>query len=242
MTAKLRTKGFVIKKKDRFESDRVFTVFTEDFGRLEIRAKAIRKIASKLRGGIDFLCLSEIEFIQGKNYKTLTDAVLIEKFNGIKENQEKLETAGKIADILDNLIKGEEKDEKVFSLLAESFDKLKNCQNNKVNCQLVYYYFSWNLFSLLGYSPELYKCAVCQNKLNPSDVYFSCEEGGVMCSQCLKTDRAAKKISPDTVKILRIILKKDWKLLSKLKIRDSPLSLLENISDNYYLYIKEQNE
>ena len=71
MTLKYKTKALVFKKTDRNESDRVFSVFTENFGRLDIFAKAIRKNVSKLRSGIDIFFISDIEFIQGKNRKTL---------------------------------------------------------------------------------------------------------------------------------------------------------------------------
>ncbi|MBU4204806.1 recombination protein O N-terminal domain-containing protein [Patescibacteria group bacterium] len=73
MALHYRTIGFVLKKNDIGEADRIFTVFTLDFGKVKISGKAIRKIASKLKGGIDVISLSEIEFIQGKAYKTLTD-------------------------------------------------------------------------------------------------------------------------------------------------------------------------
>ena len=84
MTTRYKTRAFVFKKNDVNESDRVFSVFTDDFGRLDIFAKAIRKNVSKLRSGIDIFFFSEIEFIQGKNRKTLTDAVLKDKFNNSK--------------------------------------------------------------------------------------------------------------------------------------------------------------
>ncbi|MBI2054147.1 MAG: DNA repair protein RecO [Candidatus Staskawiczbacteria bacterium] len=240
MTVRYRTSGFVIGKKDRFESDRVFTVFTQDFGKLEIKAKAIRKIVSKLRGGIDFLCLSEIEFIQGKNFKTLTDAVLIKKFINIEQNLEKLETAGRMAGLLDNFIKGEQKDEEIFSLFSETLEKLENQPLCNSRYALIYRYFFWNFVSFSGYLPELYKCAVCQGGLDPSNIHISCMEGGVVCHRCLKPDNTAKKITQDIVKIMRIILKNDWNVLLKLKIDNSSLILFENISEDYYSHLKEK--
>jgi len=83
MAAQYRTRGFVLTKEDRGEADQVFSVFTEDFGKIKIKAKSIRKIKSKLRSGIDLFCFSEVKFIQGRTVKTLTDAVVIEKFKDI---------------------------------------------------------------------------------------------------------------------------------------------------------------
>ena len=99
MALQYKTEGFVFKKEDIFEADRIFSVFTKDFGRIEVLGKAIRKIASKLRGGMAMFDLSEIEFIQGKNKKTLTDAISIKKFSNITKNPEKLLLVVKISEM-----------------------------------------------------------------------------------------------------------------------------------------------
>jgi len=39
-----RAQGFILKKEDRGEADRIFTIYTKDFGKLELLAKAVRKI------------------------------------------------------------------------------------------------------------------------------------------------------------------------------------------------------
>ena len=85
-----RTQGIFLKKEDRGEADQLFTVFAEDFGKLEILGRAIRKITSKLRSASSPFYLSEIEFIQGKTYKTLTDAILIDNFKNIREYPQRL--------------------------------------------------------------------------------------------------------------------------------------------------------
>lgn len=222
MTTYYRTKGFVFKKDQMNESDQTFSVFTKDFGRLELKAKAIRKITSKLRSGIDIFYFSELEFIQGKNNKTLTDAVKIKKFDANSR------TLNKISDVLDNFIKGQEKDERTFELLNEIFEKLNN--------KLAFQYFFWNFVSLQGYHLEVKDCALCRGKLNPYNVYFSGKDGGAICKNCVGpaltrkfTQSLPQKINSDIVKVLRLILKKDWQTISKLKIEPSSQNLLENI-------------
>lgn len=234
MALHYRTSGFIIKKKDVSEADRIFTIFTKDFGKIKVSGKAIRKISSKLRGGIDMVSLSEIEFIQGKNHKTLTDSVVLENFKGIKDNLVKLRIAYKIAEVLNNLIKGEEKDERIWELLNETFEKLNNQPLVVGYWPLIYYYFLWNFFSILGYQPELYKCVACQKKLIPGFLYFSSGDGGIVCNRCTKT---RKRINTDTVKILRLILKDEQNLLFKLKIPPFSKKLLTDISKDYYKHL-----
>jgi len=232
MTTRYKTKAFVFRKNNINESDRVFSVFTDCFGRLDIFAKAIRKSTSKLKSGIDIFFMSEIEFIQGKNRKTLTDASTIEKFDNVCQDQEKFETANRISEVLNDFIKGEEKDNEVFELLTDFFNKLDNGSLKIKNHRLAFQYFFWNFISLQGYRLQVDNCAICTSKLNPYNIYFSNKEGGVVCKKCSVTDKSLKRINSDIVKILRLIFRKDWRTISKLKIEPSSQQLLEEVSEN----------
>jgi len=205
-----RTQGIIFKKEDRGEADQLFTVYTKDFGKLEILGRAIRKISSKLRSGAEIFYLSEIEFIQGKAHKTLTDAILVEKFENLKNNLNKLKIAYKISQVLDNLVLGQEPDEKIWQLLKETFRKLNKLEISTAKLELLYYYFFWNLVSLLGYQPELKNCTI-----------------------------QGKKINCDIAKIIKIILRKDWQILPRLKITPAHLKLLKNVSRWYKLKMYE---
>jgi DNA repair protein RecO (recombination protein O) len=237
-----RTLGLVLKKEDRGETDQLISFYTKDFGKLEILGKAIRKISSKLRSGTNVFYLSEIEFIQGRAHKTLTDAVLVDKFKNLRKDLKKSAVAYKIAEILDDLIKGQEKDEKIWRLVLETFHKLDDLTLLPVNYFLIYYYFLWNLFSVLGYRPEIYKCSFCQKKLEPNKIYFSIEEGALICSQCSKKTKGVITVNEGLVKILRIILKKDWLTFKRLKIENYQKKALKEISENYLNFVAEQSK
>lgn len=241
MAIHYRTEGFIFKKVDFGEADCFFTIFTKDFGKLEILARAIRKINSKLRGGAQLFWLSEIEFIQGKTHKTLTDALLIENFKNIRNNLGRLKTAFQIAELFDKVMAAEEKDENLWNLLNEVFYKLNNHSLLSASYFLLYYYFFWNLFSILGYSPQLYDCVLCQKKLTATTLFFSLKEGGIICQNCFKSvsqeqKKIVQKIEPEIIKILRIILKKDSKTFLRLKIELPQQKALKDISKNYLSY------
>lgn len=237
MAIHYRTQGFFLKKEEKGEADFLFTVYTRDFGRLEILGRAIRKIQSKLRAGAREFCLSEIEFIQGKAYKTLTDAILIEEFKDIKRDLGKLKIAYQIAEVLDNLISGQEKDERIWNLLNETFQKLNNYSLLTTHYPLIYYFFLWSLLSFSGYQPQLYNCVLCDKKLEPKNLCWSSEGGGIICEDCFKNDFNLQKINTDIIKILRFLLQKKWQIINRLKISPLHLEQLKTISDNYLLHI-----
>ncbi len=228
-----RTKGIVFKKLDRKEADQLFSIYTKDFGRLEILGKAIRKATSKLRSGIEIFYLLEIEFIQGKSYKTLTDAVVIEKFKHLRKDLKRLEIAYRMRQVLDSLIKGQEKDKKIWNLLLEVFGKLND--SSFQNREIVYYYFLWKFLSILGYRPDLYNCSTCQEKLKPEALYFDLKREGIVCGNCFSKDNI--QISPETIKIIRVIIDQDSKITFRLKINDKDLKDLEEFSKHYLSFI-----
>jgi len=225
MRTRYRTKAFFLKKKNRAEADQVFTLLAKDFGKIKVLGKGIRKTTSKLRSAADLFFLSELEFIQGKTYKTLTDAVLIDKF--LKNNFEWKE---KIAEVLDFFLK-QEKDERIWKLFLNTFSKLDNGNS----AHLIYYNFLWNLFSLLGYAPELYRCASCQKKLLPETLFFSPEQGGVLCWRCFQKE--SKEISVGAVQTLRLLLNgKD--VVEKLKVCQEDMNCLKTVSDFYCFFLR----
>lgn len=193
-----------MKKSARGEADEILTVYAKDFGKLKVLGKAIKKITSKLRGGADLFYLSEIEFIQGKTRKTLTDAILIENFKNIRRDLLRLKIAYRIAELLDDLISKEEKDGKIWELVNEVLEKLNNPKLLVADCRLLYYYFFWHLVSILGYQPKISGCSI-----------------------------QAKEVNCDIIKILKVILEKDWRILSRLRLEPGHLRLFKNISEWY---------
>jgi DNA repair protein RecO (recombination protein O) len=143
--------GLILKKEDRGEADQLFTVYTKDFGKLEILGKAIRKISSKLRSGMEVFYLSEIEFIQGKGYKTLTDSLPLEKFKNLRQDLNRLKIAYQMAEAADDFLRGPEPDEKIWSLLLKVFRKIDDQKFSVRNLPALYRYFLFNFLSFLGY-------------------------------------------------------------------------------------------
>lgn len=212
----------------------LFTIYTKDFGKVEVLGKAIRKVSSKLRSGAELFYFSEVEFIQGKTHKTLTDAILIEKFANIRKDLRKLSVAFKISEVLNSLVRGQEPDEKIWKLLVSVTLKLNSVKNIEEVKHKIYYYFFWNLISLMGYEPDFYKCYVCGKRISQKSIYFNAREGGLVCENCQKSKKALREIDPDTIKVLRLALKKDWKTLAKVKLSEDNLKSITSTSD-YYL-------
>ena len=161
MTTHYTTSGIILRSEDRGEADRVFTVFTKDYGKLLLWAIAERKITSKLRGGLELFSLSSLEFIQGKNRKVLVEAVTVKPYLSIRKDVASLYVTHRIADLVDFLSKGEEADQQIWSLLEETLDSLDTMNAPYTP---LYYYFLFNAVEVLGYQPSPEHCEECSNR------------------------------------------------------------------------------
>ncbi len=237
MFNRYKTKGVFLVLENRGESSKFLTAYTKDFGKIKLFGKSIRKKESKLKFGAGIFILNEIEFIEGRNYRTLTDIKIIDNFKRIKKDLIKTIYAHRACEELDILTREEEKDEKIWVLLKFFLENLD--QKEVPDKSLIYYYFVWNLFSLLGYAPELYNCVFCFKSIKKEPVYFSFKNGGIVGSCCFKKDGDILLISEDEIKILRILIGKDKKIsFNRIKIDLKTKKNLENLTKKYLNHLE----
>lgn len=230
-----RTQAILLRAVSYSEADRLFLAYTKEFGRVEVLGKSIRKITSKLGASSRLFSLIELEFIQGKSHKIITDTLALDKFNGIRQDLKKLAQAQQMAHALASLAVREEKDEKVWQLLIETFSFLEQYPaNDSGSTLLVYFYFLWKLLVFSGYTPELYFCPVCSKRLTPEIFYFIPQEGGLVCGNCssrLNYEKFEKEfIRVSVVKLMRILIQKPIVVLARLKVGTEDLANLAKVS------------
>src|SRR2546430_6710542 len=63
----LVTPAIILARIDYGEADRIITMLTPGHGKLRLLAKGVRRVRSKLAGGIELFSVSTITFIQGRS-------------------------------------------------------------------------------------------------------------------------------------------------------------------------------
>lgn len=148
MATHQRTRGIILHRRYMGEYDLVVTAYTKDFGKLKLSAISARKITSKLRGGLEPLCLSGLEFIEGKSRLVVTDAQTQERYNTIRGDLARSQIAFHVLDSVDRLVQGQEADRGVWKLLSETLHSLNSPASLP---QEILAQFSPRFFALLGY-------------------------------------------------------------------------------------------
>lgn len=218
--ANYKTRGIIIKRTNFFEADRLLVIFTEKFGKVRAIAKGVRKPLSKLAGSIELFCLTDFLIAEGRNLDIVTGAEIEKCFFNLRNHLDTTTTAYYIAEIIDQMTAENQAHPRIFNLLIEVLENINESQSD-----LMLPYFEFNFLSDIGYKPELEKCVECRKLIN-KDLYFSFENGGLVCANCRGLDI---KISTNTIKALRLILSSQLSKVKRIKKDKNLLKELENL-------------
>ena len=183
MTTHYRSEGVILEEKNFREADRIFTIYTKEFGKLTLLGRSVRKGKAKLKMNTSLFSYVDVQFIQGKGLNTLTDIKVLNCFAETKKDLSKLSLFYRIGEMISSLIYEEERDERVFSLLLESFEKINNEFFSKKEKKLFFCFVTFQMLYFLGYKLYIKRCPLCSKEAR-KDGYFVPQEGGVVCKDC----------------------------------------------------------
>lgn len=123
----ITTSAVVIRSRNSGENGKIFSLFCRELGLIKAHAQGVRKTNSKLRSHLVDFSLNKVSLVRGKNFWRLTGATTEKNyFQTFKVVPVKLKTAANIVHLLERLLHGEEKNEKLFDLVKGGFDFLEN--------------------------------------------------------------------------------------------------------------------
>ncbi|MFH1392833.1 MAG: recombination protein O N-terminal domain-containing protein [Patescibacteria group bacterium] len=127
--ATYQTTAIVLKRENIFEADRLYYLYTEDFGKIRVIAGGVRKNGAKLTGHLEPFGLIWVELMSKKGGDLFITTALSETniLNGsVFPNQIALFT--KMSDFILKMLRGQEKDKAMWNFIIESFWAAKNLE------------------------------------------------------------------------------------------------------------------
>ena len=213
--------GIILGKKDVGETDRIYTIYTFEMGKIRVLAKGVRRAKAKLAGYLEPITQAEIFIAKTKGLGKITGSIVGNNFVHIKSSIESMKQVFYVFRLLEKIITEQSQDENVSNLLKDYLETMEelsaeeNLKNeNKKNILTLGFLFKF--LSELGYQMEVGKCIRCGKKLVSSENYFSAKRGGVLCLDCSPRENQKIKINDESIKFIRIFLKN--KLTSLIKI------------------------
>lgn len=189
------TTAIILSRIDYGEADRILTLLTPDQGKLSVLARGVRRVKSKLAGGIELFSTSHVTFIRGRGEMgTLVSARLDKHYGAIVQDLERTMTG---YELIKRLHKATEDmpEPEYFELLHQAFEAL---DNPEVPLALVRFWFDAQLLRLAGRAPNTQTDALGR-RLEPGRYRFDFD------TMAFVPDAEQGEFTPNHVKFLRLV-------------------------------------
>jgi DNA repair protein RecO (recombination protein O) len=146
------TRGIVLSRTDYGEADRIITLITPEQGKVRVMARGVRKLKSKLAGGIELFSTSDITYIPGRGeIHTLISSRLVKHYGYIVEDIDRVQLGYELIKVL-NKATEDQPEEDYYDLLDQSFQLL---DDREIDLLFVRLWFEAQLIRLSGHTPNL---------------------------------------------------------------------------------------
>jgi DNA repair protein RecO len=163
----LQARAIVLSRTDYGEADRIITVLTHEHGKLSLMARGVRRVKSKLAGGIELFSVAEISYIKGRGQiDTLTSARLVHYYESIVQSIDRVQLGYELIKQLHRATEDQTEAE-YFELLESAFIAL---DTQAISTELIRLWFQAQLLRYAGHSPNL-RTDTAGNKLIADKLY-----------------------------------------------------------------------
>lgn len=230
-----KIRGIVVSEVPYKDSSKVLNILCEE-GVIGIVSKGCKRINSPLRVISNKLTLGEyVIYYNESKLSTLKEGSVIDNFNNIKNDLNKISHATYITDLVNQVMK-QNADPTVFSLYVSALKKIDEGINETVVMNIL----EIKLLDYLGVGINLNGCAKCGS--TREIVTIDPDVGGYICKNCYTNET----IYDERVrKMLRMYYLVEIDSIKELKIKDYVIDSINKFLSVYYdrytgLYIRSK--
>ena len=124
------TEGIILSSRNAGEADRIYTIYSKDFGKIAVFAKGVRLEKSKLRSHLNLYSFIRLSFVEGRDFLRLTDGEEIMQPSlglslpacaGRQAGENIFYLMGRASSFIERMIRGQEKDEPLWNTIHSGF-------------------------------------------------------------------------------------------------------------------------
>lgn len=191
----VKTEGIVLNREMFRSTSKIISLFSKDYGRLELLAKGGFDPKKGWAGSLEPFAFSEVVFYrrEGKEYYLISDITLIFDFFHFRQDEKRFYFAYLLSSFIIKNLPREIKQLSLYQLFLSTLFLL-----DREGQESFLYAFLLKASVLLGYQPNLFSCLRCAKRLD--SFFFSSDKGGFLCRVCQEgkgidfQSREAKKL------------------------------------------------
>ncbi|MEA4812882.1 MAG: DNA repair protein RecO [Anaerolineaceae bacterium] len=227
----------VLRHSEYGEADRILTLYTLEYGKMQAAARGVRKIKSRKAGHLEPFTQVAVYLAKGSGLAVISQADAIRTFDGLRANLLKTAYAAYVVELIDRFSYEEAENPLLYKLLVDTLLRLEG----EAEPALVIHYYEIHLLEQLGFRPELQNCVSCGEDIRPENQYFSPLLGGALCAHCRQADHTAWPVSMPVLKYMRHLQRTPWAKLAGLTIPAEVEKDLKSLLERYLTYLLEHS-
>jgi len=189
------TDAIVLRHYPYRETSALVTCLTDRYGKIKGLIKGLRAAAPRFRSAMEPLTVNRIVFYDTRisSLHLVTQCELLEAFCALPADLELMRLAASCAELTDVVVETEEPHPGVFPLLYDTLRRLAT--GDPSGSVASHVYFILRLLRLAGFQPQVDECTGCGQR-QPTEGFWSPQQGGLLCARCLHQDPHAEPIDP----------------------------------------------
>ena len=225
----LTVRAIVLRVTDFNDRDALLTVLTQNYGKLTIKARGLRRKNSPLIAPCQLLAYGEFTLFEYKGKYTINEAHALELFQGLRRGLTQLSLGSYFAQVTELISQEDMPNPELQALLLNCLYAMSSLHLPENMVKAV---FELRAACLAGYTPELSGCHICGNQ---SPDRFDLSLGQLECSVC--RDPASGGIRmPVTAQVLeamRYICRCPPKRLFSFRLEAGAMAALSALTESY---------
>jgi len=225
-----KTEAIVLRQRKLGEADRILTLFTPAYGKLDAKAKGVRKTTSRMSGHLQPLNRCMVQLARGRTMEVVAGCETLESFQPLRDDLGRLSRALYAAELADRFLPERVENIPTYRLLLDTLRRLQGT----ADVDLALRHYEMKLLERSGFRPELGRCLGCQQALQPVQNFFSPVAGGTYCASCGAGAAGSRALSVNGLKVLRLLQRASYKEVEGLNL---PPALAEEVERHLRSYI-----
>ena len=226
--------GVILNTVDFGDANRVVTLYTKEFGKLEVNAYGCRRARSPISGAIQMFNKIRAEIKKGAQVDSIRDADVLNFYPNLTADIERLSYAAIFFEIVNKMMLPKIVDDRVYNLIENSLPAL-NVKNPQVAALISIAQF----LEVSGFQLNYKNCVRC-GKIITGNASMSLADGGAICESCSHGAVKGFAYSENLRLTFGTLINFDWQAEEKINFSARQINAAQKILFQYIQIILGQ--
>ena len=225
----------VLRTDDFGDANRVVTLYTREFGKIEANAYGCRRSRSPLSGAMQMFNHITAQLARGTKVDTIRDADILHFYDALTADLERLAYASLLFEIVNRMTLPRQSELETFDLLTNSLPAL-----SKRNPRIAALIGACQFMETSGVQLSFSRCVHCGRDI-VGDAAISLLDGGAVCPDCIDAAQDCRAYPEALRRTFETMLSFDWRDDVRLTFNSRQLNAAEKFFFDYIHSIIGQN-